>query len=297
MVRRLAAGIALAFVAGSCGGPSTLTLTRGTRGRLFADPPARVHRPAAWEMTATPVAYPDTRPFAPSPITPFAEAIADLALAAIEARPLPPSPVPYRHAIDGAPEVEWAQRTTPRPRRLTVLATAMQLDLVLKRGVPSDDAVGVDRWGRVQATVVVGHNGVRIVSLRPLAMTPHGTEGSPPPGLEGLPELARTILSDLRRGDVSAYELNDADRELLANDAVWAQLHADGPPLARAPQITAMLEGLPDAPLAFGLDDVGVLARDEEGRLYSLGLELDPIDGSFALATTPLVSVRRLWPR
>jgi hypothetical protein len=298
VARRLAAAVVLAALAG-CGGPSMLPLTRSTRGRLIAEPPVRVRRPAAWELAArTPEPLPDGRPFAASPITPFADAITDLALAAVEGRTLPPSPVPFRHPVDGAPVLEWSSRTTPRPAHLTVLAMALQLDLVLKRGTPADDAVGIDRWGTLRTTVVVGHNGLRIVSLRPAAMTPHGTEGAPPHGLEGLRELATTLIADLRRGDVSAYELTDEDRRILANDAVWAEIYEDGPPLARAPQIAAMLEGLPNTPLAYGLDDLGVLVRDEEGRLYSLTLELDPTpDGSFALATTPLVEVRRLWPR
>ncbi len=268
-------------------------MTRGTRGRLI-EPPARTRQPAAWEVRAAP---PPTRPFAPSPITDFAESIADFALAAVEARPLPPPPIELRHDLEGAPSVEWAAQAGPRPTRLSVLAVAMQLDLVLKRGEPPEAATGVDRWGRLRTMVVIGRNGLRIVSLRPGTMTRVGTEGAPPPGLQGLVELSRTLIADLRRGDTSRYELADEDRRLLANDAVWAQLFEDGPPLARAPEVTAMLHGLPDTPLAYGLDDIGVLVRDQDGRLYSLGLELDPHAGTFALATTPLVRVHRIWPR
>lgn len=270
-------------------------MTRGARGRLFVEPPARVRRPAAWELAAPAPPAPEGRPFAPTPITPFAEAIADLALAAATAQPLPPSPVPTRRPLGPTPAVEWTPTT--RPAHLSVMAVAMQVDLVLKRGVTPGDASADERWGTLRVTIVVGRNGLRIVSLRPGLTSSDAPVGAPPPGLEGLPELARTIIADLRRGNVAPYELTEADRRVLANDAVWAQIYEDGPPLRNAPRVAAMLEGMPDTPLAYGLDDVGVLVRDEEGRLYSLLLELDPQGATFALSTDPLVHVRRLWPR
>lgn len=292
MARHVAILTVLALAA--CGGPSTTALTRGPRGRLLIDAPAPA-RSAAVPRAAPPPAPIPGRPFADSPITPFAEQLADYALAAVEGRPLPPPPVPTRTPVD-TPEIDWSERARPRPRRLEVLAVALEIELVLKRGRPEDSATGPERWGTLRTTLAVTRNGVRVVSLRPGAMTPDPQGGAPPRGLEGLRELSRRFLADLRRGDVSAYELTEADRALLANDAVWVQVHEDGPPLRRARELARMLEGLPDAPLAYWLDDVGVLARDEEGRLYSLTLELDPYRDTFALATTPLIEVRRLWP-
>lgn len=296
MIPRLAMVAALALALLGCGGPSTMTMTYGPRGRLI-DAPVRPRRPAAWERAVTPAPVPIAgRPFADSPISPFAERLADFALAAIEGRPLPAAPLPTRAPLD-APEIDWSEHAQPRPRQLDVLAVAIEVELVLKRGDPTADASGAERWGTLRTTLAITRNGIRVVSLRPGVMSPDPPGGTPPPGLEGLVEVSRHLIADLRRGDVSAYELTEADRRVLANDAVWAQVHEDGPPLGRASEIAAMLEGLPDAPLAYWLDDLGVLARDEEGRLYSLSLELDPRRGTFALSTSPLIEVRRLWPQ
>ncbi len=285
--------LAMVVLLAACGGPSTTALTRGPRGRLI-DAPLPARRAGLPRTAPAPLPIPG-RPFADSPISGFAEQHADSALAAVEGRPLPPPPVATHVPVD-TPEIEWSERARPRPRRLDVLAVALEVELVLKRGRPDGSATGPERWGSLRATLAITRNGVRVVSLRPGAMSPDPQGGAPPRGLEGLGPLSRRFLADLRRGDMSSYELTEADRALLANDAVWVQVHEDGPPLGRARELARMLEGLPDTPLAYWLDDVGVLARDEEGRLYALTLELDPYGDTFALATSPLIEVRRLWP-
>jgi hypothetical protein len=239
-----------------------------------------------------------TRPFAETPITGFAEGIADLALAAVEGRPLPPSPVPTREPLMDEPQrVEWWPPDSPRPSRLEVLAVALEVELILKRGGPDDQGAVDERFGAVLATLVVNRNGLRVVSARPRAAPPSTTDRRPPPGLEGLPEAARQVLAALRSGDLAPFELDERDRRLLANDTVWAQLRADAARDLRGPRIRSLLDGLPEMPLSYKLDDVGVLARDQDGRLFGLGLELDAEGESFVLTTTPLVQARRLWPR
>lgn len=249
--------------------------------RTYAQPPPRE--------------LPSGRPFADSPITTFAEALADLALAAIEARPLPPSPVPTSEPL-GAPLVEWPDGVVPL-RQLNVLAVAIELDLVLKRGEPPPGAIGPARWGELRATVALSRNGLRLVELRPAEMRDASEGGAPPAGLEGVAALASDLLTGLRAGDLSAYELTEDDRALLANEVAWARIQHDRPHHGRLRDIRAMLAALPNEPLAYRLDEVAVLARDDRGGLYSLSLELDPRGGSFVLRTTPLVTVRRLWPR
>jgi hypothetical protein len=292
---RTAFVFALAAIA-SCGGTSTMTMTRSAGGRLV-EPPPRARRPAAWESAVPAQERLAGRPFAPSPITSFAEQMTDLALAAVEGRPLPTAPVATRRPLEGAlAEVTWSEHTTRRPRNLEVLAFALEVELILKRGQPEPDAHGPERWGTLRTTFVVNRNGVRLVSLRPGALSPTVVSGRPPAGLEGLPELARELLAHLRRSDISPYDFTEEDRRLLSNDTVWAEIHQDRPTRARLGDIARMLADLPDAPLAYRLDDIGILTRDDEGRLYGLALELDPDQGSFALATSPLVQVRRLWP-
>lgn len=286
--RRILALLAILALSGCWGG--TASMTRGPQSRIFETPP-RPRRPAAWELREPTI---PGRPYADTPITAFAESITDFALAAAFHQPLPAPPVPTRHPLGVEPVIDWG--TTPRPARLEALAVAVDVEFILKRGDP-EDAAPDERWGTVHATLVVTRNGIRVVSLRPGAIAAPGRGGALPSGMRGLASVAHALMADLRRGDALHYELNEADRRLLANDGVWAQLREDGPALARARQIGAMLQRLPDAPLAYVLDDIGVLARDEDDRLYGLSLDLDPRGDTFALATTPLVSIRRLWPR
>lgn len=288
--RSIALGALLAFATGCWGGTSPMTL--GPRSRLIETSP-RPRRPAAWEVHAQESPPPPARPYADTPITEFAERITDFALAAAMHEPLSEPPIPTRRPVSMLPQVRWDERA--RPAHLQALAVAIEVELILKRGEP-DDAAPNERWGRLRATIVVAKHGLRIVSLRPGAIRQDERAGTLPRGLEGLEAVARTLIADLRRGEVSHYALDERDRRLLANEGVWAQVHEDGPALARARAIGRMLEDLPAAPLAYVLDDIGVLARDEEGGLYALTLELHPHAGSFALSTTPLVSVRRIWP-
>lgn len=266
-------------------------------------PPPRVEEVAVARPIETPqpapvvreAPRPSGRPYADTPISAAGEALTDLALAAARGAPLPPSPLPLRRTLE-EPHVEWLRGLEDEPGELTVLAFAFKIELFFKRGEPARDAEGPARWGSVRATVALSRNGLRLVSLRPRAMTPHARGGTPPPGMEGLPALAAQLIADLRAGDVSGYELTEDDRRLLSNDAVWAQAQEERLIHARVPELQRMLRGMPASPIAYGLDDVAILARTADDRLVTLNLELDPHGGSFALQTRPLVSVHLLWP-
>lgn len=286
--------VCLALASVSCGGGD---VGRTTGGPLIDDTGRGERTPRAHDAPDEGAPAISGRPYASTPITEFAEAMTDLALAAVEGRPLPTSPVPLRHSIDGAPEVEWSEHLRERPRRITVIGIAFELELILKRGTPPEGAEGAARFGSVRATVALSRNGLRLVELRPRAMTPEPLGGAPPRGLEGLPALARQLVSDLRQGDIHTYDITESDRVLLGDDAVWAEAQELRLIHARIPEIRRLLEGLPDEPLAYHLDEVGILARDDQDRLLSLAMDFDPRDGSFALSTQPLVEVRRLWPR
>ncbi len=289
-------GAALLLLAAGCGGGPT-PMVLGTGGRLIESPPRPRHMMLAEPPpTPAPERLP-TRPFAETPITAFAESITDLALAALERRPLPPSPVPTRRPIDSDEIVEWSGFVGPRPSRLEVLAVAIEVDLILKRGEPPPDGENAARWGSLRTTLVVNRNGLRLVSLRPAVMSPDPGGGVPPAGLEGLEPIARQLIAHLRRGDVSPYDLTEQDRQLLSNDMVWREVLQDRPTHARVREVASMLVELPDAPLAYRLDDVAILTRDPEGRLYGLSLELDAQGNSFVLTVSPLLHVRRLWPQ
>lgn len=239
---------------------------------------------------------PSGRPLADTPITATAEGLIDLALAAVEGHAAP-SPVPTRRPLTEPPRVTWRDVPEGRPGPLTVLGFAIEIEIVLKRGEPPPDAADPERWGSLRVTYVISANGPRLVSLRPRVTSPSSEGGAPPPGLEGIEEVARALLGDLRRGDPSRYELTAADRALLANDSLWARVEAQRLMNAPVAQIQQMLVALPEEPLAYRLDDVSILVRDADDRLLSLDLNFDPVDGSYALSVDPLVEVRRLWPR
>ncbi|HJL18666.1 MAG TPA: hypothetical protein RMH99_23595 [Sandaracinaceae bacterium LLY-WYZ-13_1] len=286
----------IAWVATACGGPDVGRTTGGPLRDVTPDRRAPRHTPGPPTEEAT-ASRPSGRPYADTPITAFAEALTDLALAAAEGRPTPRGAAPLRRTVAGPPEVRWSEHLRERPRAFTVLGIAFELELVVKRGEPAEDAEGAARYGSVRATVALSRNGLRIVELRPRVMQPSPGGGAPPAGMEGLAELARTLVGDLRRGDVTAYDLTEEDRQLLADEAVWAEAQQMRLIHARIPEIQALLEGLPDTPLAYRLDEVAILTRDDRDRLLSLSMDFDPHGESFALRVTPLVEVRRLWPR
>ncbi|MEQ8722190.1 MAG: hypothetical protein RID81_12965 [Sandaracinaceae bacterium] len=255
----------------------------------------RITPPTPAPEVAAP-ARPSGRPYAPTPISEVGEALTDLALAATQSAALPTPTLPTRRALE-EPHVIWQRGLEDEPSAgLTVLAFAFEIELFFKRGEPARDAEGAARWGSVRATVALSRHGLRLVSLRPRAMSSQARGGTPPPGMEGLPALARELTDAIRAGDVTRYELTDDDRRLLSNDAVWAQAQEERLIHARVPEMQRMLRGMPTEPIAYGLDDIAILARTADDRLVTLNLELDPHQGSFALATAPLVTVHLLWP-
>ena len=284
MQRVIVCAVGLAVSACGSGQPDVGRTTGGPLHEAAQDPPPpRAPRPSG-------------RPLADTPITAAAEGLIDLALAAVAGHGAP-SPVPTRRELTDPPRVAWRDVPEGRPGPLTVLGFAIEIELVLKRGEPPPDAVGPERWGSIRVTYVLSANGPRLVSLRPRATSPTTEGGAPPPGLEGLSEVARDLLRDLRRGDPSRYELTAADRTLLANDSLWSRVENERLMNAPVAQIQRMLVGLPEEPLAYRLDEVSILVRDADDRLLSLDLNFDPTDGSYALGVDPLVEVRRLWPR
>ncbi len=254
--------------------------------------------PATTRPTST-VASPDAaprsgRPYAPSAITPLAEELTDLALAAVAGAPVAPPPLPLAGPLASPAPVEW--RDAPPSGPLTVLGIAFEVELVMKRGEPTQDAEGPAQYGAIRLTLALSQGGLRVVGLRPRVLSRRDLGGRLPAGLEPLRAVSRDLLAAIRAEDIGAYQLTDDDRALLDNETVWAQMEEDRVPGARVRELAAMLQSMPEEPIAYALDDVAVLARDPSANLYSLAFDLDPDGGSFALETAPLLAVRRLWP-
>lgn len=235
------------------------------------------------------------RPYAETPITGVANELTDLAMAVAEDRPLPATQLPLRSPLAAATQARWH---TARPTGPTVvIGIAFEIELILKRGEPDDDAEPAERWGSLRLTLALSRNGVRVYSVRPRTMSRALPGGPLPPSMQGLTEVSAEIVAALRAGDVSAYALDEADRALLRNDEVWLQVQQDRIQPELVTQIQAMLATLPDAPLAYRLDDVAILVVDGDERLLSYAMSWEPEGARFVLTTEPLVEARQLWPR
>ncbi len=279
IARALFCAAALASCAGS---PHT-----NQRERVEAPPPRQDFPP---RPPRTP-----GRPYAETPVTQISDELTSLAIAAATDAPLPATAAPLRSPLERPPEVYWH---TARPEAsLLTIGIAFEVEAILKRGQPEEDAAPAQRWGSVRLTLVLTRNGLRLYSVRPRTMSRSLPGGTLPAGMEGFAEVASELLAGLRRGDVSAWALDDADRRLLASDEVWTQVQQDRVSATLVAQIQTMLETLPEEPLAYRLDSVAVLVADGEDRLLSLALEWDAEGGSFVLETAPLLEVRQLWPR
>ncbi|MEZ4338849.1 MAG: hypothetical protein R3B82_19700 [Sandaracinaceae bacterium] len=280
------AALALGVLA-ACGPPSTGSGPRphvATRGG-----PSRVTSEAHREPR------PSGRPFAATPITGVADELTDLAVAVAEGRPLPETHLPLRSPLGETPQARWF---TERPiGGTTVIGIAFELELILKRGVPDDDAAPAERWGSLRLTLALSRNGLRVYSVRPRTMSRALPGGPLPPAMEGFATVAAEIVGALRAGDVSAYALDERDRELLQNDEAWLQVQDERVRPELVTQIQTMLATLPDAPLAYRLDDVAVLLVDHDERLLGYAMSWEPEGERFVLTTEPLVEARQLWPR
>lgn len=281
-MREIAAALALALAA--CGpsaagprGPSPRPVPRDAR-----ESPPRAERTPG-------------RPYAATPITAVADELTELALALAEGRPAPATRVPLRSPLAAATQAVFH---TDAPAGATmVIGIAFELELILKRGEPDDDAEPAQRWGSLRLTLALSRNGLRLYSVRPRTMSRALPGGPLPAGMEGFATVAADLLAALRAGDVSAYALDEADRALLGNDEVWIQVQQDRVAPELVTDVRAMLATLPDAPLAYRLDDVAILVAAPEARLLSYAMSFEPEGDRFVLATEPLVEVRQLWPR
>lgn len=274
------------FLLASCG-PTPAAGPRGPEPRGAPRPPSEAQGPRAPRESG--------RPYAATPVSAIAEDLTELAITVAAGRPAPATAAPLRSPLVGAAQTRW--HTEPPVGEMVVIGIAFELELILKRGEPEEDAEPRDRWGSLRLTLALSRNGLRVYSLRPRTMSRALPGGPLPAAMSGLASVASDLLAALRRGDLSGYALDDADRALLANDEVWLQVQEDRVSPELVTDVQAMLATLPDAPLAYRLDDVAVLAADADERLLSLAMSWDAEGERFVLATEPLVEVRQLWPR
>lgn len=283
--------LALAMSA-SCSGTTSTSAAHATSPAEPGPPPGDdSQRPAPADEPAS------GRPYAETPITPLANELTELALAALRRQPLAPPSFPTAGPLPSPAPIAW--RTPDRlrdPDALAVIGIAFELELVMKRGRPDPDVDGPERYGAIRVTLALSRGGLRVVGLRPRLLSSSYGAGTLPVALVPLQQVARELLASIRAEDITGYRLTDEDRALLDNETVWMQMVEDRVPAGRVHELAQMLATLPEEPIAYVIDDVAVLARDREANLYSLTMDFDLRRGTFAMQTQPLLEVRRLWP-
>ena len=243
--------------------------------------------PAAASATAEEAPPPEDETFsrygyAESVMTPFADRVTDLVLAALAGRVLPEVGVPVESLHEGQSLVELRSALDAVPEGLEVVGFGMEIDMVL-RGAPTG--------GRLSVVLYLGPTGIRLAYVG----VSSGRRGDPlPRELGEIEVVASSVLDTMRDGGIDELLLGEADRRWLDDDRVWNELARERPDdetLERAIELARSTED----PVAYTLDDLGLLLRDADGRWYSAELDFDHQGGGIvALENGPLVTLRRI---
>jgi hypothetical protein len=220
--------------------------------------------------------------YADSPLTPLADRVTDLVVAALRDRPLPDVGIPVEPLNDGQVLIDLRGAIDTVPEDLEVVGFGMEMDMVMGIG-PSG--------ARLAIVLYLGPTGVRVAYV---AVSTGRRGGSLPRELAEIDAVASHVLSAMRSGAMEQILIGEAERHVIGDERVWNELARERPDdetLARAVELSRTT----DDPLAYRLDDVGVLLRDGVGRWYTAELDFDhQAPGVVVLENGPLVSLRRL---
>jgi hypothetical protein len=216
--------------------------------------------------------------FARSPITELGEKIVELVTAAIDGKPLP-NDLPL-----GTP------RRDTGPVQLT--------------GLDLDDAKGIDWFGlgievdfsvttqggtpaNVDTVYLLTEAGLHLIGTsvgereRKLAL---------PRWARGLETVAIDLLATARRGNLASLLPGDDVRRVFAADEFWEKAVKTLPKAEKLDELEALARTATSGPTGFRLDDVELVGRKPDGKLYTAKLDFDEGDGSVILE--PHVHVR-----
>jgi hypothetical protein len=218
----------------------------GCGGRPAAPPPAQpleiaTPRPEP-ENGAAPLAThargaPD---FAPSSLTAFANQVTVVVGEVLDGRQPSRSPLPLAPSRDSEPLLKSrAPAPTPRFADLEFIVFGMELEIVLTEdggapvaapgaaGQPPAAAPSAQpEAGRLASIVFLSRSGLKIAKLDARgASRSHAV----PAALEGAKKFATEIFEAARRGNLESLFVGEPERQVLANDALFAQLLKDRP--------------------------------------------------------------------
>ena len=269
-------GAVLALLCGSCASSPSVVVPE----------PVAVPRgavTASYDEVALPNDDPASRyGYADSPLTPLADRVTDLVLAALHDRPLPDMGIPIEPLGEGQELLDLRGALSSVPEDLEVAGFGIEMDMVMAGG-PLGARLGI--------VLYLGPTGVRVAYV---AVSTGRRGGALPRELAEIDAVASHVLSAMRGGAIEELLIGEAERRAVADDRVWSELARERPDdetLARAVELSRTSGD----PLAYRVDDVGVLLRDSSGRWYAAELDFDhQAPGVVVLENGPLVTLRRL---
>ncbi len=220
--------------------------------------------------------------YADAPLTPFADRMTDLVIAALTDRPLPEVGIPVE-PLRGGDRVELRDDLPAVPDRLDVLAFGIEMDVLF--GAPASS--------KLHLVLLLSPTGLRLA----YASVATGHRGELLPRELGELEVAAAqVLEVLRAGQGEALLVGEAERQWLGDDRLYRELVRESPDAQTLARIAELVR-TSGSPVAYRLDDVGLLLRGSDGAWY--GAELDFLHRGGAvvvLENGPLVTLRPLHP-
>lgn len=225
--------------------------------------------------------------FAASPLTDFAGGVRDIALAALDGRPLPRGAIPIEPSRDPTRMVR-SKHQPPPSRELDVLAFAMEITLVLRE--PDSTSADDPEDGSIELIAFLSRAGLKVAKLEARSPRSHRPL---PAWLSGVERFGHEVLIALRGGGIGRLLVGEAERPVLGDDFLYRRLMDERPKLEqlRSAEALAARHG---RVLGYRVDDVFLVSRDRAGVIWGLELELDESEGQVMLDGSPLVRVERL---
>lgn len=274
----MAVWLAVCSLAACGGGSSTPPRTEPVPSVTAPEPEPE---PVADEpaLAAGPPRAQEASPFADSPITPLANQLVQVADAARLGEPLPEVAFPIeRHSAE---DRLLHRDQEPLPREIEYVGLAMELEIALGPPGPGGGAPG-----GLELILFLSRHGLKILALEADPVS----GARPPPRWLPVSGLAQQILSDLRADRMQRWWIGDAELAMLGPElAREVERERPGPDELRKARALARADA---AVHGFRIDDVTVIARDAQSRLWALKMQFESGDVP-ELDAHPLVRVRR----
>ena len=209
-----------------------------------------------------------------------------MVVAAVHARPFPPHRAELEDNAEDLTSVVLRPGDPPVPESLTFEAFLAESDIMF----PSHrtEAATQPAW-TLRVVFFVGAGGVKIAGVR---LRGEHTPRELPAWLRGVEEAGWQVIHAARKEQLRRLLVGDVERCALRNDALFAKITEDMPDDALVDRVESMVTW--DGPTGFHADDLALVARDDQGRLWGFQLDVDHARGGVVLDSRPFVRVRLL---